>query len=189
MKLTKTAFAVVLIFASVLIMQSCTTETKANETERTNSNEKTNKGEWIDVNTMESSASLKWHNIEAIEKLQAKKPKKVIVDVYTDWCRWCKVMDQKTFTDPDLVEHLNKNYYMVKFNGEQKTDVTFKDKKYSYISKGRSGYNTLAAELLKGRLSYPSFVVLDERLTPLNIIQGYKNATQFKKAIASKNPI
>ena len=36
---------------------------------------------------------------EAIEKSQTN-PKKIIIDIYTDWCKWCKVMDNNTFANP-----------------------------------------------------------------------------------------
>ena len=32
-----------------------------------------------------------------------KEPKKIFVDVYTDWCGWCKRMDVTTFKDPAVV--------------------------------------------------------------------------------------
>jgi len=186
-----------------------TNEVKESNSTKPDLDAKSNKGKVIDLNSAASNyttkntstktlkntqkntskKTLKWYSIEQLEKLQANEPKKVIVDVYTNWCRWCKVMDQKTFTDATLIEYLNENYYMVKFNAEIKTDVTFKGKKYNYISKGRGGYNTLAAELVKGRLSYPSFVVLDEGLNHLKITQGYKNAPQFKEALESINAI
>ncbi len=201
----------ILILSCLLIAQSCTTQTKANEAnniiakaqkietkakvEHTQNTQNTHNTQFLNkknnptkVATANVSA-LKWYSINEVEQLQAKQPKKIIVDLYTSWCRWCQVMDQKTFTDAALVEYLNDNYYMVKFNAETKSEVLFKGKTYGYQSKGRKGYNTLAAELSQGKLSYPSFVVLDEKLNTLKITRGFQTAPQFKQSIESANSI
>ena len=57
---------------------------------------------------------VKWYTLEEAQKLNAKNPKKIIIDVYTDWCGWCKKMDQATFGNPAIAKYLNDNYYPVK---------------------------------------------------------------------------
>ena len=73
-------------------------------------------------NTMVSptkGAEIQWLTMEeAYEKTQ-KEPKKILVDVYTDWCGWCKVMDRGTFRDEKVVAYVNEHYYAVKFDAEQ----------------------------------------------------------------------
>ncbi len=133
--------------------------------------------------TMTTDEGLIWHSVNDLVSLQKKNPKNVIVDVYTDWCKWCKVMDTKTFSDPNLAKYLNEHYYMVKLNAETKDDILFKGKNYKYITSGRKGYNQLAAELCKGSLSYPSFVILDKNLEVVEITRGYKNSDQFRTII------
>lgn len=54
---------------------------------------------------------------EATDKL-------LLVDVYTDWCSWCKVMDQKTYSDPYVAKFLNDNFICVKLNAEDKAEGT-----------------------------------------------------------------
>jgi len=179
----------VFALSALLIMQSCTTETKADDAKSVHSKSKES---IVESATAKNENTLVWHSIDQIEKLQTEQPvkaKKVIVDVYTDWCRWCKVMDQKTFTDPALIAYLNENYHMVKFNAELKEELTFKGKKYTYKGNGLKGFNTLAAELTQGKLSYPSFVILDEQLNTLQVTRGYKNAQQFKQTLENINPI
>jgi len=179
--------------SALLIIQSCSFETKANDAENAKTSFQTKSKSPVIKNTpTKNDNALIWHSIDQIEKLQAQHPKqakKVIVDVYTDWCRWCKVMDQKTFTDAALIKYLNENYHMVKFNAEIKDELTFKGKKYAYKGNGLKGFNTLAAELTQGKLSYPAFVVLDEELNTLQVARGYKNAHQFKQVLENINPI
>ena len=62
---------------------------------------------------------IKWLTIEQAYALNQKEPRKMVIDVYTDWCGWCKVMDRETFSKPAIAEFVNKNYYAVKLNAEQ----------------------------------------------------------------------
>jgi len=128
---------------------------------------------------------LVWYDISKVEDLQKQEARPVIVDVYTDWCKWCKVMDEKTFSDKTLADKLNEEYYMVKFNAETKDNVDYNGQTYSYQKAGRRGYNTLAAELCGERISYPSFVVLDDNLTVRKVIKGYKSAEDFRQVLDS----
>ena len=49
----------------------------------------------------------------------AKENKYIMVDAYTDWCGWCKVMDKETFTDPAVGAVVNENFIPVKINFEK----------------------------------------------------------------------
>ena len=68
---------------------------------------------------------INWMTFEEAVKLNETAPKKIFIDVYTDWCGWCTKMDQTTFVDPMIVEYMNENFYAVKFNAEQKEPVEF----------------------------------------------------------------
>ena len=124
-----------------------------------------------------------WYSIQEVAQLQKDHPKKVIVDIYTDWCKWCQVMDETTFADATLLADLQKDFYLVKLNAETTTPIEFKGKTYQFVQGGRRGYHQLAAALLNGGLSYPSFVVLDEELNTIDVIKGYKEGKAFKGAI------
>ncbi|MFN5890630.1 MAG: thioredoxin family protein [Bacteroidota bacterium] len=69
-------------------------------------------------NATASSTELVWYGFEeGMEK--AKKEKKVLlVDAYTDWCGWCKVMDRETYKNAEVIAKLNKDFVAVKFNPE-----------------------------------------------------------------------
>lgn len=126
------------------------------------------------------NGALTWLTIEEAGKLGASNnDKKFLIDVYTDWCGWCKVMDKKTFSDPELIKYLNDNFHVVKFNAEQKETLSFRGQTYNWQSSGRNGVNMLALELLQGRLSYPTLVYLNENLEPIRVSPGYKDAPQL----------
>lgn len=132
---------------------------------------------FMNCKNSKEATQLKWITVEEASKIaEGNNKKKFLIDVYTDWCGWCKVMDQKTFTDPALIEYLNENFYVVKFNAEQKDAVTYKGKRYEWQKSGtgRGGVNMLGYELLNGRLSYPSLVYLNPNLEPILVSPGYK---------------
>jgi len=125
------------------------------------------------------NAQVHWYTIEEALEKNKKEPRKIIIDVYTDWCGWCKVMEKNTFNNLIIAEYLNKKFYPVKFNAEQKEDIKIGDKVFKYVSSGMRGYHELAAALLQGQLSYPSIVFLDENLGLIYISRGYVQAPQF----------
>lgn len=126
---------------------------------------------------------IKWYTIEEALQANQKNGKKILIDMYTDWCGWCKVMDQKTFTNPEVIRYINENFYAVKFNAEHEDPITFKGKKYEFIPGGRRGVHALAYTLLNRNASYPSFVLLDEDWNRFGIIKGYKAPEQFLTAM------
>ena len=109
------------------------------------------------------------------------KKKKILIDLYTDWCGWCKVMDKNTFANEEVANYINKYYYPVKLNAEHKEDIKFNEKVYSYVSSRGKGYNEFALELTGGKLSYPSVVFIDEDMNIIQPIQGYQEAKDFIK--------
>lgn len=116
---------------------------------------------------------VKWYTIEEAMKLNEKTPKKIFIDVYTDWCGWCKTMDKNTFNQPQIAEYLNKYYYPVKLNAEQKEDITYKGTIYKNKGTEPRSPHDFAAALLQGKMSYPSVVYLDGENNLLTAVPGY----------------
>lgn len=136
-------------------------------------------GSWTPVE--EEVVEINWISWEEAAELTAneKNPKKVFVDVYTDWCGWCKRMDKVTFQHPEVAKYMAKNFYMVKFNAEQKENIEYKGVTFKYVPSGRRGYHELAAALLQGKLSYPSTVFLDETMSILTVVPGFLKPVDF----------
>lgn len=126
-----------------------------------------------------SATKIKWYTFEEVQALNKTEKKKVFVDLYTDWCGWCKVMDKNTFADPDVIKYVNENYYPIKFNAESKESIKYLDKEYNYIANGNRGYNELALKLSQGQLSFPTVVFLDENLNIIQPIPGYQESDNF----------
>jgi thioredoxin-related protein len=107
--------------------------------------------------------------------------KKIFIDVYTDWCGWCKKMEATTFSDPEVAALLQKEFYPVKFNAEQREPITFNDHTFKFIPRGTKGYHELAAALLNNKLSYPSVVFMNEKFEIIQVLPGYRKADEFLK--------
>ncbi|MCL5246034.1 DUF255 domain-containing protein [Cellulophaga sp. 20_2_10] len=123
---------------------------------------------------------LSWE--EAVELANTDKaPKKMFIDVYTDWCGWCKKMDADTFQNPEVATYMAKNYYMVKLDGERKEPLEYKGQTYKFVASGRSGYHEFAAALMQGKMSYPTTIFLDEKQQMLSPVPGYQKPTPFLK--------
>lgn len=125
---------------------------------------------------------IKWHTIQEAEELCKTAPRKIIIDFYTDWCGWCKVMDKNTFSNPNIAAYINQYYYAVKFDAESGDTITFKDSTYystnpeAFKQKElpkRKPSHQLAIKLLNGKLSYPTILYMDENLNPISPISGY----------------
>jgi len=121
-----------------------------------------------------------WMSFEQAVALNEKHPKKILIDVYTNWCYYCKVMDKKTYSNPKLAAFINKNFYPVKFNAEQKESLHFDGKEYNYKKVGRRGYNEFAAALLEGKLSFPNTVFFDKNNQVITRLPGYLTIKNYE---------
>jgi len=59
------------------------------------------------------------HDFKASLAEAQKDNKLVFVDMYTDWCGPCKLLDKDTFHDAKFIEVINKGFIPVKLNAEK----------------------------------------------------------------------
>ncbi len=124
--------------------------------------------------TPKTQDEVKWYSFEDGMKLANKKHKCVIVDIYTDWCGWCKKMDNETFKDPKVVAYLNEKFVAIKFNAEGKEPVAFNGNIYSNPNPGKArSTHQLAIALAGSKLAYPTYIYLDSKGKNITGTQGY----------------
>lgn len=137
--------------------------------------------------SLHAQEKINWYTLSEAIELNRDEPRKFVVDVYTDWCGWCKRMDATTFADERIAQYMNENFYAVKFDAEMKDSLTLGERTYYFIDQGRRGYHEVAAILTKGRLSYPTIVYLDEELRHIEVEPGYKTAEQLSEKLIYYN--
>ncbi len=126
---------------------------------------------------------IKWLSFEEAIALNAKTPKPILIDVYTDWCGFCKKMDIETYSNKTIIKIINDNFYAIKLNGEEKKDITYNGHTFKFQKKGRRGFHQLPATIMNGKLSYPSTIFLSEKEELLQNIPGYQQKEMFEKIL------
>ena len=122
---------------------------------------------------------INWISFKEAFELNQKAPRKVIIDVYTGWCGWCKVMDQRTFTQPVIIDYVNEHFYAVKLDAEQSDDIVVGGNTF----RKQGNTHELAINLLQGKMSYPSTVFLNEKMGMIQPIAGYLEPRMFHQII------
>jgi len=130
-----------------------------------------------------SAQKINWMSMNEALAAQEKEPKKIFMDVYTKWCGPCKLLDKNTFSNKDLIEFVNENYYAVKFNAEGTEDITYQDFTYTNpnYQEGRKGRNAthFFADALRLQ-GYPSLVFFGDDGKLIQAIPGYKTPQQLE---------
>lgn len=128
--------------------------------------------------------TIEWLSFEEAVERNNENQKPVFIDVYTDWCGWCKRMDKTTFEHPNVVKTMNQYFHAVKFDAEQKEPITLGESTYNYVPNGRRGVHELAVALLQNKLSYPTVVFLDNGFNMIQPLPGYRTAEELEPILA-----
>lgn len=146
---------------------------KTTQTNSTNSTEISDKAtpKISKKNVTKASRGIQWLSLEEAQEQMKLAPRKVYVDLFTDWCGWCKVMEAKTFSNKHVIEYINENYYAVHLNAETGDSLLFKGKKYGRIEESKT--NSLAATLMNNKLTYPTSIFFDEDFLNPQPVPGY----------------
>jgi len=116
---------------------------------------------------------LTWYNWDEGYKKAQNENKIMLIDAYTDWCGWCKVMDQKTYTNTDIINLIDKNFVAIKLNPELEGSYEFSKTTYT----GRELINHLADNNFRG---YPTTFFVFSSSNSKYMEVGYKDAVAFK---------
>jgi len=132
-------------------------------------------------------AQLNTHTFEEAEKLSIENPKPFVIFIHTNWCKICKMMENTTFKNKEVIQNLNDNFYFISFNAEDKNEIKFNKNTFKFKPKGtNSGIHELA-ELLSNQ-TYPTITILNSDYSILTQIESFVNArTLFQILEKAKN--
>jgi thioredoxin-related protein len=119
----------------------------------------------------EKKEKIEWLTIQEAQEKYAKEKKPILVDLYTGWCGWCKVMDKKTYTNKNVISYVSEKFYPVKLDAETRKAIEFNGKTYSFNADAKT--HELAIYFSGGQLAYPTTVIIPTDGTEPQAIPGY----------------
>ena len=103
---------------------------------------------------------INWLSIDELNLKLKTESKPVLIDLFTNWCYWCKVMDKKTYNNPKVISYINKHFYALKLNAETKEAIVWNNKDYQYNS--QSKLNDFTMYVTQGDVGFPTTVIFPE---------------------------
>ncbi|WP_338790449.1 thioredoxin family protein [Bernardetia sp. Wsw4-3y2] len=124
-----------------------------------------------EITTLETTkkSKIEWLTFEEAMEKSAQDKKPVFIDVYTDWCGWCKKMDKNTFQTDEVVEYVANNYHAVKLDAESEDATSFDGQKLTY--------RQLSGGVFK-ITGYPSIVLINNK-KEVAVAPGYREKDNF----------
>ena len=111
-----------------------------------------------------------------------KQDKKLILDIYTDWCGWCKKMDADVYGKSDIKDLVEDDFIFYKLNAEGDEKITYMGKQYSAAELAAlfevTGYPTTVFIEPNGKVI--EYKYNDQKM---NNLPGYYKAPEFKKVL------
>jgi thioredoxin-related protein len=135
------------------------------------------------VDTTFAKAAVKFTDIKDLEKVNKKKPRKVLVNITSGFCNSCKVMNKTTFKDTSIASVINKNFYLVNLDAELADTIKFKNEKYFKTPVNNYPLHTLALKLTGNRFTLPALCILDEELNTIEVLNYYQSPEQIKPVL------
>lgn len=121
------------------------------------------------MSTADLKSGFEWRNVNDALEAAPKQNRKIILDVYTDWCGWCKRMDKDTYADSAVAAYIGEHYIASKMNPEKEGKVKFDNREFTQAEFG-------AAMEIRG---YPATAFFNEKGELLTVVGGYIKPKEF----------
>jgi uncharacterized protein YyaL (SSP411 family) len=64
----------------------------------------------------------------------------ILLDIGAIWCHWCHVMDQETYSNPEVTDLLNKHFITIKVDRDERPDIDARYQKAVQVMTGSGGW-------------------------------------------------
>jgi thioredoxin-related protein len=125
-----------------------------------------------------AKGEVRWYGFNEGMKAAAAQKKLVVLDFYTDWCHWCKVMDKKTFADKKVSRQLKKDFICIRINAEKNSP------QFKYQGKMFTPRQFTRQVGVRG---FPTIAFFDKKQQLITKLPGYIPANNFSKILQYMN--
>lgn len=122
----------------------------------------------------DTPTTIEWVKLEQAQNRSAKDGKKILVHVYTDWCEFCKKLDDTVYPDSSVITSVSDMYHAVRLDAESDSTIRFNNDEITMRQLTRS----------LGVRSYPTILFIDASGELLLQINGYMPVDDFKNMLA-----
>ncbi len=122
---------------------------------------------------IQDNKELKWLSFSEGLKIAKAEKKKVLIDVYTNWCEWCKKMDEEVYANSAVKKYISSKFVLVKLNAESEAKHTFEGREYSEME----------LAYIFGVEGFPTTIFIREDMQPITAVPGYFPADVFMKIL------
>ncbi|AXT63319.1 thioredoxin family protein [Aquimarina sp. AD10] len=132
------------------------------------------------------NAQIQVNSFESLKDKMSTAPKPIVIFVHTDWCMYCKNMENTTFKNSEIVQNLNNNFYFVSLNAESRKRITFLNNDFNFQPNGhKTGVHQLAKELatVNNKIGYPTLTILNAKYEIIFQQQSFLSAKQLSKIL------
>ncbi len=126
--------------------------------------------------SMKEAGGISWMDFNSGYEMAKKKKKLMLVDVYTDWCGWCKRMDRDAYEKSEIIEFVGKSFVAIKFNPEAPGSYKYEGKNYN----GQELAGVIGNYQING---YPATVFMNPKTKKSELMIGYKNGVQLQPVL------
>jgi thioredoxin-related protein len=116
-----------------------------------------------------TGSKLDWLALDAAVDKAKSQNKHVIVNVYTTWCGYCRMMDKQTFGNEEVANHLRQNFVLAKVNGESSSKVHWQGQEMTEREFARA----------VGVTGFPATYFLKPNAEMLGGVSGYIKSPDF----------
>jgi uncharacterized protein YyaL (SSP411 family) len=122
--------------------------------------------------------SVHWLTVAEAQAAYQTNPKPFLIDVYTGWCYWCKVMEKETYSKDSVINYINEHYYAIRLDAETKDSIEWRGYKFGYKPEYKA--NGFAAYLLNGQMSFPTTVFITDITAQPAALAGYQKPAELE---------